>query len=67
MSARKLSIDDVKHRAEEVRDLARGEVARAIHSDAGRMVTVAVVGVLVVASVAYYLGTRRCGSGDATA
>ena len=67
MPARKLSVEDVKHRAEEVRDLARAEVTRAVHSDAGTIVAVAVVGVLVVASVAYYLGTRKCGRGDATA
>lgn len=61
----KITINDVRHHAEEVRDLAKAEVRRVSHTDPARVVAYAVVGVLVVASVAYYLGSRRCPSCDA--
>jgi len=56
---RKLTVNDVRHHAEEVRDLAKAEVRRVTQTDPARVVAYAVVGVLVVASVAYYLGSRR--------
>ncbi|MDY0087482.1 MAG: hypothetical protein RBS78_02885 [Coriobacteriia bacterium] len=56
----RLTVNDVRHHAEEVRDLARAEVRRVTRTDPARMVGYAVVGALVVASLAYYLGSRRC-------
>jgi signal transduction histidine kinase len=56
---RKLTVNDVRHHAEEVRDLAKAEVRRVTQTDPARVVAYAVVGVLVVASVAYNLGSRR--------
>jgi hypothetical protein len=60
-----LSINDVRHHAEEVRDLAKAEVRRISRTEPAQVVAFAVVGVLVVASLAYYLGTRGRPSCDA--
>jgi signal transduction histidine kinase len=60
-----LTINDVRHHAEEVRDLAKAEVRRISRTDPAQVVAIAVVGVLVVASLAYYLGTRGRPSCDA--
>ncbi|MBW6468239.1 MAG: hypothetical protein ACNA76_05440 [Anaerosomatales bacterium] len=59
-----LTINDVRHHAEEVRDLAKAEVRKISRTEPAQIVAYAVVGVLVVASLAYYLGTRRCPSCD---
>ncbi len=61
---RTLTVDDVRRRAEEVRDLAKAEARKIAATDSAQIVAYAVVGVLVVASVAYYLGTRKCSCGD---
>lgn len=62
----RLTVNDVRHHAEEVRDLAKAEVQRVTRTDPARMMGYAVVGVLVVASLAYYLGSRRCPPRDVT-
>ncbi|MDF1542107.1 MAG: hypothetical protein RQ731_02730 [Anaerosomatales bacterium] len=59
-----LTVNDVRHHAEEVRDLAKAEVRRISRTEPAQIVAYAVVGVLVVASLAYYLGTRRCPACD---
>lgn len=56
----KITVNDVRHHAEEVRDLARAEVRRVTRTEPARVIGYVVVGTLVVASLAYYLGTRRC-------
>jgi hypothetical protein len=63
--AQTLTINDVRHHAEEVRDLAKAEVRRISRTEPAQVVAYAVVGVLVVASLAYYLGTRGRPSCDA--
>ncbi len=60
MPERTLTVDDVKHRAEEVRDLAVRDVRRASQTDPAKLLVIGVAGILVVASFAYYLGTRKC-------
>ncbi len=60
MSDRTLTVDDVKRRAEEVRDLAVHEVRQATAADPAKLLAAGVLGVLVIASVAYYLGSRKC-------
>jgi len=59
-----LTINDVRHHAEEVRDLAKAEVRKISRTEPARVVAFAVVGILVVASLAYYVGSRRCPSCD---
>jgi hypothetical protein len=60
-----LTVNDVRHHAEEVRDLAKAEVRRLSRTDPAQIVAYAVVGALVIASVAYYIGSRRCPTCDA--
>lgn len=59
----KITIEDVKHRAEAVRDLAKSEANRATHELMHERVTQTVIaGVFVVAalaSVAFFIGTRK--------
>jgi len=59
----RITIDDVKHRAEAVRDLAVSEAketARVIaHDQLTKTIVVGVVAVVALTSLAYYLGTRR--------
>lgn len=64
MAEQALTVDDVKHRAEEVRDLAIREARKVAGSDPAKLVAAGVVGVLLVASLAYYLGSRRCAAGE---
>lgn len=61
----RLTVNDVRHHAEEIRDLAKAEVRRISRTEPAQIVAYAVVGVLVIASVAYYLGSRRCPPCDA--
>jgi hypothetical protein len=57
-----LTIDDLRHRAEQVRDLAITETKRTVNTvtsqPATRIAVVAVVGIAVALSVAYYIGKR---------
>ena len=64
MAERTLSIEDVKRRAEEVGELAKAEVRRATKTEPAQLIAIGVVGVLLVASFAYYLGARKCSCGD---
>lgn len=59
----RITIDDVKHRAVAVRDLAASEARRAARTvfaeKATRAAVLGVVAVVALTSFAYYLGTRR--------
>lgn len=59
----RITLDDLKRKAEQVKDIALDDakrVSREVTSqDATRYVVAAVMTVAVVASVAYYLGSRR--------
>ena len=55
----KLTVDDVRHHAEEVRDLAKRDAQRVLTEQATQLILVGVVGVAVVASVAFFYGSRR--------
>jgi len=59
----KITIDDVKRRAEAVKDLAKSEAKRSanelMHERATQVVIVGVVAVATLASFAYFLGARR--------
>lgn len=55
-----VTVNDVRRRAEEVRDLAKAEANRVVRVEPIRVGAYVLIGVLVVASLAYYAGTRRC-------
>lgn len=58
----KITLDDIKHRAEAVTDMAVSDAKQAVamvaNTDAAKKVMIAVGVVLAVASVAYFMGTR---------
>ncbi len=59
---KKLTIDDVKHHAEEVRDLAVSEVDDFFHERGTQAAIIGAVAILMAMSVAFYLGARMsCG------
>lgn len=65
----RITLDDVKHRAEAVKNLAvsdaKSAVATVTQTDAATKVLIAVGIVVAVASVAYFLGSRAaCGRAD---
>lgn len=54
----RLTIDDVRHHAEEVRDLALSEAKRLADDQASKALLIGAVVVIGVVSLAYFLGTR---------
>jgi hypothetical protein len=60
----KITISDVKHRAEAVRDLAKVEAKegaeKILNDSAGRSLLMVAGIVVVAASIAFYLGSRAC-------
>jgi len=60
----RITIEDVKHRAVAVRDLAVSEAKRStnemLHERATQTVIIGVAAVLAITSLAYYLGSRKC-------
>jgi len=59
MTAKRLTVDDVRHRAEEVRDLAKHEVQDFMDQQSTKAALVGVVAVVALVSLAFYLGARR--------
>ena len=61
--AERITIDDVKQRAEAVRDLAVSEAKETVrvvaHDQLTKTILVGVVAVAALASFAYFLGSRR--------
>lgn len=54
----RLTVDDVRHHAEEVRDLAQAEVRKITDTKATQAAIVGVVVVVGLMSLAYYMGRR---------
>ena len=62
MSAKKLTIDDVRNHAEEVQDLAKAEVRGFFDEKGTQAAIIGIVAVVAAVSVAFYLGARlNCG------
>lgn len=55
---RKITVEDIRRKAERVQQVAQDDVQRLVREEQARGVIVAAVGVAVVVSLAYYLGTR---------
>lgn len=55
----KLTVEDVRHHAEEVRSIAQRDVKRVFEDQVTQTIVVAGVAVLTLMSVAYLLGSRR--------
>ncbi len=57
-SQQRLTVDDIRHRAEEVRDMALSEIKTLRDGQGTRIAIIGIVAVVGVISLAYYLGTR---------
>jgi hypothetical protein len=57
-TAEKLSIEDVRRRAERVEEIARDEVDHFVHADLTTYAIYGAVAVVAVVGLAYYMGTR---------
>ncbi|MDH4139905.1 MAG: hypothetical protein OEV43_04975 [Coriobacteriia bacterium] len=54
----RLTVADIRHHAEEVRDLAQENVRRLAQEQATKAVIVGAIAVVAAISVAYWLGSR---------
>ena len=55
----KLSVDDVRHRAEEVRSIAERDVKRVFEEQLTQTIVIVGVAAVTLMSVAYFMGSRR--------
>jgi hypothetical protein len=55
----RLTVDDVRHHAEEVRDLAKRDAQRVVNEQTTQLVIAGVVAVAAIVSIAYFFGSRR--------
>ena len=61
MTPKRLTVDDVRDHAEEVRDLAVSEVKKVTQAEATKVFVIGAVAVIAAVSLAYYLGNRAAG------
>lgn len=54
-----ITVDDLRHKALHIKDMAENEVRAVVTDRRTQIVTVGVIAVLAVVSLAYYLGSRR--------
>lgn len=54
-----ITIDDLKHKALHIKDMAEVEVRSLAEERATKVIVIGVVALVAVVSIAYYLGTRR--------
>lgn len=59
LAPRQLTVDDLKQKALQIRDLAESETREVLQRDATKVLIVGAVALVAVVSIAYYLGTRR--------
>jgi hypothetical protein len=58
---RKITLEDVRRKAEAVQETARDEVQHVVESEGTRILVIAAVGVAVLVGLAYYMGSRAAG------
>ena len=57
--AKKITVDDLRRKAEQIRDTAKDEARRMAKEEVTTYAVIGVVGVVALVSLAYLLGTRR--------
>lgn len=57
--AQPLTVDDLRRKALHIKDMAEVEVHSLAEERTTKVILVGVVAVVAIASIAYYLGTRR--------
>jgi hypothetical protein len=55
----KLTVDDIRHHAEEVRDIAKRDANRILNEQRTQTLAIAGVAVITLVSLAYFMGSRR--------
>jgi len=60
----KLTVNDVRHHAEEVRDIAKRDARHVIDDQATQTALIAGVAVLALVSLAFFMGSRRGAAGN---
>ncbi|GAB4279501.1 MAG: hypothetical protein Kow0056_12740 [Coriobacteriia bacterium] len=60
MTAQRITVEDLKEKAEGIRDTVKEDARRLAHEQTVKVAVVAVAAVAVGLSIAFYLGTRRC-------
>ncbi len=55
----KLTVDDIRHHAEEVRDIAKRDARRIVDDQRTQTLVIAGVAVVTLVSLAFFLGSRR--------
>lgn len=58
VSPQRLTVADVRRKADRIQQIAREDVEHVMKADGTRLVVGAAIGVAVVVGLAYYLGTR---------
>jgi hypothetical protein len=53
-----ITVDDLRHQAEKIRDIAKDDARQVLEQDISTYVIAGVVAVIVVVSFAYFLGSR---------
>lgn len=59
-AAKKITVDDLRDKAEEIRDTFQEDTRRVLHEETAKLVIVGAIVVATAVSLAFYLGTRRC-------
>lgn len=54
-----ITVDDLRRKATHIKDMAEVEVRQIAQDQRTKVIVVGVVAVLAIASLAYYLGSRR--------
>ncbi len=54
-----ITVDDLKHKAIHIKDMAEVEVRSLAEEQATKVIVIGVVALLAAVSIAYYLGTRH--------
>jgi hypothetical protein len=56
--AQRITVDDLRRKAENIRDMAKADAKRVVTQDSGQMVVIGVAVVLATVSMAYFLGAK---------
>jgi flagellar biosynthesis/type III secretory pathway M-ring protein FliF/YscJ len=59
-AAQRITVDDLRDKAESIRDQVKEDARRLAHEERMKMVIAGAVVVAVAVSFAYYMGSRRC-------
>ncbi|MDY0340931.1 MAG: hypothetical protein RBS17_06935 [Coriobacteriia bacterium] len=59
LAPQQLTVDDLKQKVLQIRDLAEAETREVLQRDATKVMAVGAIALVAVVSIAYYLGSHR--------